>query len=65
MTSPFGGFIEVTMSEMKKHHEDTLRNYDMRIAIAEAKVKELHEGRREYINRHNLNAKLPAGKPRG
>lgn len=53
------------MSEMKKHHEDTLRNYDMRIAIAEAKVKELHEGRREYINRHNLNVKLPAGKPRG
>jgi cell division protein FtsB len=53
------------MSEMKKHHQDTLRNYDMRIAIAEAKVKELHEGRREYINRHNLNDKLPAGKPRG
>lgn len=53
------------MSEMKKHHEDILRNYDMRIAIAEAKVVELQEGKREYINRHNLNPKVPAGKPRG
>jgi len=50
---------------VEKVHEDVLRSYDIRIANAEAKLTELYEGKREYINRHNLNPKPPAGKPRG
>lgn len=47
---------------VEKVHEDVLRSYDIRIANAEAKLTELYEGKREYINRHNLNEKLPARK---
>lgn len=45
-----------------KVHQEQLDLYDRRIAITEARLKELQEGRREYINRHNLNEKLPARK---
>lgn len=48
-----------------KVHQDQLDLYDRRIAVTEARLKELLEGRREYINRHNLNPKNPAGTPRG
>nr|UVX89090.1 MAG: hypothetical protein [Bacteriophage sp.] len=48
-----------------KVHQEQLALYDRRIAVTEARLKELQEGRREYINRHNLNPKNPPGSSRG
>lgn len=38
-----------------KRHQNNLREYDEKIAGYEAEIARLQEGKREYINRHNLN----------
>lgn len=36
-------------------HDKNLASYDSRITKLEEELAELNEGRREYVNRHNLN----------
>lgn len=40
-----------------QRHEHNLKEFDDRIAYHEAEVARLQEGKREYINRHDLNKK--------
>lgn len=43
-----------------QRHLHELQEFDKKIAEHEAEVTRLQEGRREYVNRHNLNP--PVGK---
>lgn len=42
-----------------ERHKHNLKEYDDKIAYHEAEAARHQEGKREYINRHNLNQKAP------
>lgn len=43
----------------EQRHQHNLDEIDKLIAGHEAEIARLQEGKREYINRHNLNEKAP------
>lgn len=47
------------MDFQKERHKHNLKEFDDKIAGHEAEIARLQEGKREYINRHNLNQKAP------
>jgi hypothetical protein len=42
-----------------ERHQHNLKEYDDKIAGLEAEILRQQEGRREYLNRHNLNKTNP------
>lgn len=46
-------------------HQHNLKEFDDKIAEHEAEVARLQEGRREYVNRHNLNPPVSKAKQNG
>lgn len=46
-------------------HEHNLKEFDDKIAEHKAEIRKLQEGRREYVNRHDLNPPVSKAKLNG